>query len=82
VIVRGNIGRVSSVTNSIILATGSWDGAFRCDDSLVQVNNQMLRFTASRNSVLINRQVRTTGDTSSRVITPEKGPLQLLHFSP
>lgn len=81
-IVRGNVGRVTSVRNSILLATGNWEGATGCDDTFVQVNNHMIRFTGSRDSVLLNTMVRTTGDTNSRVLKTDKGPLQLLKFSP
>lgn len=81
-IVRGNIGRVTGVTNSILLATGNWVGATGCDSSFVQVNNPQIRFTSSRDCVLLNTQVRTTGGTNSRVLKTEKGPLQLLKFSP
>jgi hypothetical protein len=81
-IVRGNIGRVTSVNHSIILATGSWIGATGCDDSFVQVNNHLIRFTGSRDSVLLNTMIRTTGNTTSRVFKTDKGPLQLLKFSP
>jgi hypothetical protein len=81
-IVRGNVGRVTGVTNSIILATGNWEGATGCNGSFVQVNNARIRFTSSRDSVLVNTQVKTTGDTNSRVLNTDKGPLQLLKFHP
>jgi hypothetical protein len=81
-IVRGNVGRVTGVSNSIILATGSWDGATSMSDSFVQVNNYLIRFTRAQDSVLIKTLIRTTGDTNSRVLNTDKGPLQLLKFSP
>jgi hypothetical protein len=80
-IVRGNVGRVTGVTKSIILATGNWEGATSCTDSFVQVNNQRIRFTSSRNSVLIKTAVRATL-TTSRTLGVDRGPLQLLKFSP
>lgn len=80
-IMRGNIGRVTSVQNSIILATGNWEGATGCDDSFVQVNNYMIRFTGSSGSVLLKTMVQTTGNTNSRVLKIDKGPLQLVKFS-
>lgn len=81
-IVRGNVGRITSVSDSIILATGNWDGATVCNQSFVQVNNHRIRFTGSRDCVFINTLVRTTGNTDSRVITTDKGPLHLVKFSP
>jgi hypothetical protein len=81
-IVRGNVGRVTAVSSSIILATGNFEGATRCDDSFLQVNNHRIRFTGSRDSVLIKTMVKTTGATTSRVLDVDKGPLQLLKFSP
>jgi hypothetical protein len=81
-IVRGNVGRVTGVTGSIIVATGNWEGATSCNGSFVQVNNHRIRFTASRDSVLIQTTVKTTGDTNSRGLDADKGPLQLLKFSP
>lgn len=81
-IVRGNVGRVTAVQNSILLATGNWVGATVCNDSFVQVNNYQIRFTGSKDSVLINTMVYTTGNTNSRVLKTDKGPLQLVKFSP
>jgi hypothetical protein len=81
-IVRGNVGRVTVVKNSIILATGNWEGATGCEGSFVQVNNQRIRFTTSRDSVLLKTELKTTGPTNSRVLNAERGPLQLLKFSP
>jgi hypothetical protein len=48
----------------------------------VQVKNQRIRFTGSRDSVLINTAIRTTGDTNSRVLHTDKAPLSLVKFSP
>ncbi len=81
-IVHGNIGGVTEVSNSIILATGNFEGATVCNDSFLQVNNQRIRFTASRDSVLINTIVKTTAPTTSRVLDTDKGPLRLLRFGP
>jgi hypothetical protein len=81
-IVRGNVGHVTGVSNSIILATGDWEGGTGLRDSFVQVNNHLIRFGGARNSVLINTLIRTTRDTNSRVINSDRGPLQLLKFSP
>jgi hypothetical protein len=81
-IVRGNVGRVTAVVDSVILATGNWEGATLCDRSFVQVNNQRIRFTGSRDSVLVRTAVRTTGPTTSRVVKTDRGPLRLLRFSP
>jgi hypothetical protein len=81
-IVRGNVGRVTSITKSIILATGNFEGATGCDYSFLQVNNQRIRFTTSRDCVLIKTMVKTTGDTTSRALDADRGPLQLLRFSP
>jgi hypothetical protein len=81
-IVRGNVGRVTSVTGSIIIATGNFEGATRFDNSFLQVNNDRIRFTGSRDSVLIRTMVKTTGPTTSRVLDADKGPLELLRFSP
>jgi hypothetical protein len=79
-IVRGNVGRVTSVHKSIILATGNFLGATGCDNSFLQVNNQRIRFTTSSNSVIVKTAVRTTGQTTSRVLDTDKGPLRLLRF--
>jgi hypothetical protein len=80
-IVRGNVGRVTGVTKSIILATGNFEGATVCHESFLQVNNTWIRFTGSNNSVFVKTQVRTTGNTNAVVLDADKGPLQLLKFS-
>ena len=81
-IVRGNVGFVTSINRSIILATGYCEGATGCDSSFIQVNNQRIRFTSAHDSVLVRTIVKTTGKTNSRVLDVDKGPLQLLKFSP
>jgi hypothetical protein len=81
-IVRGNVGPVNGVRRSIILATGNWEGATTCDNSFLQVNNQRIRFTGSKDTVLIKPLVLTTGDTNSQTLDAPRGPLQMLCFSP
>ena len=80
-IVRGNIGRFTGITKSIIIATGNLEGATVCNESFLQVSNQRIRFTGSRDCVLIKTAVNTTGATNSQILDTDKGPLQLLKFS-
>ena len=81
-IVRGNVGRCTSIRNSIILATGVFDGATGCDQCFLQVDNHRLRFTSSNNCVFLNSLVKTTGPTAVPVLNADRGPLQLLKFTP
>lgn len=81
-IVHGNVGRVTGVSGSIILATGNWEGATLLNGSFVQVSNYQIRFTGSRDSVVLNSMLRTTGRTDSKTLATNKGPLRLVKFSP
>lgn len=81
-IVRGNVGRCTSIRGSILLATGHFEGATSFDHSFLQAANHEIRFTGSRDSVLVNTLVTTNGATDSRVLPVDRGPLNLLKFSP
>lgn len=81
-IVHGNVGHCTGIHNCIVLATGNFEGATVCRNSFLQVNNHQIRFTELDSSVLINTLVKATRSTNSQIVKADKGPLQLLKFSP
>jgi PDZ domain len=74
---NGDLGWITSVNRSVIVVTGTFEGATSANDSCFQAKS-FGTYTRSRNNVYINTsQVTATSQEGNRLVQSDDGPLQM-----